>query len=148
MNVQGDQPLVRPRDLDALVQAARDGRADVTTGWRPLTDPSDARDPARVKVVCAADGRALYFSRQAIPAAGPWRLHVGVYAYRGDALTRFSALPRTPLERAEDLEQLRLLEHGLSIMTVPMGADCPSVDTPHDLERIRASLRDDTQGDR
>lgn len=139
INVQGDVPLVSPDDLDRLVGAFSDPTVQVATGSRPLPD-ADRLDRARVKVVTALDGRALYFSRAPIPSVGAARLHVGLYAFRAAALRAFAALPQTPLELAEDLEQLRMLEHGWSIHVLGLAAECPSVDTPEDLERLRATL--------
>ena len=139
VNVQGDVPLVAPGDLDRLVDAFDDDNVQVATGSRPLA-PSDRDDRARVKVVTALDGQALYFSRSPIPSAGPARLHVGLYAFRVAALRAFAALPQTPLELAEDLEQLRMLEHGWPIHVLGLATECPSVDTPEDLERLRATL--------
>ena len=139
LNVQGDVPLVEPADLDRLVAAFDQPGVTVATGSRPL-EPAHRGNPARVKVVTTLDGRALYFSRAAVPHGGPWQLHVGLYAFRASALRAFAALPRSPLERSEDLEQLRLLEHGVSIHVVPLSAACPSIDTPDDLDRLRATL--------
>lgn len=136
VNVQGDEPELDPRVIDAVVAAL--GDADVSTAAAPLAE-ADAGDANRVKVVVGLVGRALYFSRSPIPfwrdrdpAARPnYRLHLGLYAYRPAFLQRFAALPPTPLERAEKLEQLRALEHGFSIAV----ADVPDaghggIDTP------------------
>lgn len=139
VNLQGDMPLVDPRDLDRLVNHLGRSHAPVATGWRPLSG-AEATDPARVKVVASESQRALYFSRAAVPSGGPWRVHVGVYAFRTEALFRFSALPASPLQVAEDLEQLRLLENDFSIDVIPFEYDCPSVDTPADLDALRTRL--------
>ncbi len=138
LNVQGDEPLLDPATVDAVAGAFfADPAVRVATAAAPL-DPAEAADPARVKVVVDARGDALYFSRAPIPAGGPHRLHVGVYGFRLAALRRFTALPRGRLERAERLEQLRLLEHGVPIRVVRVDAPGRSVDTPGDLERVRA----------
>ncbi len=138
VNVQGDEPLVDPADIDAVVSALDAADVQVATAAAPLV--GDPHDPARVKVVCDPTGRALYFSRAAIPAGGPYRVHLGLYAFRVSALLRFTSLPRTPLEQVERLEQLRLVEHGLHIQVVPVAAHRPSVDTPADLERVRSLM--------
>ena len=135
VNVQGDEPFVEPTDV-ARVAAAVNEANPIATAAAPLVDGVD--DPARVKVVCDSDGRALYFSRAPIPSGGPWRLHVGLYAYTADALSRVARLPPSPLERSERLEQLRWLEAGMRIRVVSVPAGPVSVDTPADLERARA----------
>jgi len=119
------------------------GGHDMGTLRKRLTDPDDLTNPAVVKLVVDAAGRALYFSRSPIPFTRPghpqpplWR-HLGLYAYRRDFLLRVAALAPTPLERAEGLEQLRVIEHGLTIATVETTADTIGVDTPADLERVR-----------
>lgn len=136
VNVQGDEPLIDPSQIDAVVESSF--RWDVTTACAPLADPSD---PSRVKVVITPTGRALYFSRQPIPTGGPWKLHLGLYAFRREVLPRIAALPPSDLERSERLEQLRWLEAGLSIGVVEVPAAEGGVDTPEDLERVRARLR-------
>lgn len=133
VNVQADEPLVAPASLAAV--AAGIGTADVATGVAPLLDP---HDPSRVKAVVGALGQALYFSRLPVPRGGPYLLHVGVYAFRPEALLRAVALPPHPLELAEGLEQLRWLAHGLRVATVPLPEAEGGVDTAGDLERVRA----------
>jgi len=114
----------------------------------PFRRPEDAAATSAVKVVVDREGYALYFSRLPIPfyrdeaaGSGPrhWR-HMGMYAYRKEALMRFASLPPTPLEQAESLEQLRALEHGMRILVVPAAHDVVGVDTPEDLERVRRLL--------
>lgn len=142
VNVQGDEPLVDPDTIDAVVAALDDPAVQVATAAAPLAgDPSD---PARVKVVTDLQARALYFSRAAVPHGGPYRVHLGLYAFRAAALLRFTALSRGQLERLERLEQLRLLEHGVAIHVVAVAQHRPSVDTPQDLERVRALLAPST----
>ena len=138
INVQGDEPLVDPDTIDAVLAALDDPQVEVATASAPLS--GDPADPSRVKVVCDAAGRALYFSRAPIPHGGPHRVHLGLYAFRSRALLAFTGLPQGALERAERLEQLRLLEHGLSLRVVPVGRHAPSVDTPEDLHRVRGLL--------
>jgi 3-deoxy-manno-octulosonate cytidylyltransferase (CMP-KDO synthetase) len=152
VNVQGDEPLLEPALIGALVAPlARDPALPMSTLRRPLTDPAEYASPHVVKVVIDRSGDALYFSRAPIPGrpglrpsdgvpAGAWA-HVGLYAYRRDALLRLAALPRTPLEAIESLEQLRALEYGFRIRTVETRHDLAGVDTPEDLERVRRRLQ-------
>ena len=139
VNVQGDEPLIDPAMISAVVRPLRDDPSiEMTTARRALTDPEDLRNPHVVKVVADARGDALYFSRSPIPnGAGAAFVHVGLYAFRRDFLLRFAALPQTPLELAESLEQLRALEHGHRIRTVVTEHHSIGVDTPDDLERAR-----------
>lgn len=139
INLQGDMPLVHPADIDRLVAHLERTTASVATGWRPLPE-DEAHNPARVKVVASKTHQALYFSRAAVPFAGPWRVHVGVYAFRTEALFRFTDLSASPLQQAEDLEQLRLLENNVKIDVIPFAHDCPSIDTPADLDALRVRL--------
>ncbi len=143
VNVQGDEPFVDPALVDALVVAVRQG-ALIATACAPLS--GDPAEPSRVKVVANAAGRALYFSRAPIPAGGPFVQHIGLYAFRREALLQVTALPPSPLERSERLEQLRWLEAGLPIQLVPTQAPSLAVDTPADLARARAMLGAPKQG--
>jgi len=157
VNVQGDEPLM-PAAVVRRVAEALEQRADcaMATACHPLHDAAEFFSPNVVKVVTDANGRALYFSRAPIPwsrdafAAGrdrlppglPARRHIGLYAYRAGFLRRFPQLPPAPLEQHESLEQLRALAHGFGIAVVELPeALPPGVDTPEDLERIRALLR-------
>lgn len=135
INVQGDEPLIEPATIDAVIAALDDPAVSVATAASPLDPP--ATDPNRVKVVVDDRGRALYFSRAPIPHGGPYLLHHGLYAFRREALLRFPALPVGRLEGSERLEQLRLLEQGLAVQVVVVSSSSPSVDTPDDLEAIR-----------
>ncbi len=133
LNVQGDQPRLDPAALDALIaEMGRTPAADLGTLRAPLEGPPD--DPARVKVVCDPRHRALWFSRQPVPTGGPWWLHLGVYAFRPATLRRFAALPTSPHERSESLEQLRILEDGASIYAFPWPRAWSAVDVPADLQ--------------
>ena len=153
VNVQGDEPLIDPqlvRDCAQLLQA-RPGCV-MSTAAHAIERVDDFVDPNIVKVVLDAAGHAMYFTRAPAPwwrdayAAGISRLpspaplrHVGLYAYRAAFLRRFPALPPSPLERIESLEQLRVLWHGERIAVhVSDAAPGPGVDTPQDLERVRA----------
>ena len=142
VNVQGDEPLVDPRDIDRLVAAGLAHPEAICTLGRPA-DLAEVASPHVVKAVVAPGGRALYFSRAPIPhGEGPHVQHVGLYAYAPDVLARFTALTPTPLERRERLEQLRALENGIPIHLEMCVSDRPSVgvDVPADLDRVRAIL--------
>jgi 3-deoxy-manno-octulosonate cytidylyltransferase (CMP-KDO synthetase) len=160
INVQGDEPLIDPAGIDAVAAAlADDPSLEMATLALPLRSVEEMLAPSVVKLVTDAAGNALYFSRSPIPhvrqgagddaraaalaavAAGLARRHVGLYGYRREALLRFAALPPTELEAAEGLEQLRALAHGMRIRVVLLdGAASPAVDTPEDLERVRALI--------
>lgn len=148
LNLQGDEPLVPLSTLDALVEFGRRcPDLTVATPMVPLDEESDILNPNIVKVVAARDGRALYFSRHPIPfvkrtdtvRAGHFK-HVGIYLYRREFLLRFVDLPPTPLEMAESLEQLRVLEHGYPVYMVAVAEDSISVDTPEDLQIVERML--------
>jgi 3-deoxy-manno-octulosonate cytidylyltransferase (CMP-KDO synthetase) len=136
VNVQGDEPMIEPADIDRAVAAARLGDADMVTLMTRL-DQAQAEDPNRVKVVTGQNGFALYFSRSKIPSRGTCFLHVGLYVYRVGFLKRFAKLEPAPLELAERLEQLRALEHGFRIRVVEVESESWGIDTPADLERFK-----------
>ncbi len=145
LNVQGDEPLVAPDALAGAVDRVRQGDPIGTAAGG--LDAALAADPNRVKVVVAPDGRAVYFSRAAVPfardGAGPvtYRQHVGVYAYTPDALARWVRLPPVPEEGWEQLEQLRPLLHGMRIgVALSAEAPAPGVDTPEDARWTEAEL--------
>ncbi len=140
LNVQGDEPLVPVDSLLAIARALLDpeGAAyGIATGAAPLC-PSEASSPARVKVVVGEGGRALAFSRGAVPLGGPYRVHVGVYAFRPATLQSVVRLPPSLTEGTESLEQLRWLEAGEPIRVVEVATGAPAVDTAADLEHVRA----------
>lgn len=144
LNVQGDEPLLRPADVDKLVEALRDcPHMAAATPCYPITF-EQAADPNLVKIARSDSGAALYFSRARIPfdrdeeEAGVYWGHMGIYAYRPDALKIFADHEPGMLERTEKLEQLRLLQHGVGIQTVELPPCAPGVDTPEDLERVKA----------
>lgn len=148
INIQGDEPLIRREHIDALLRPFAVPGAEVTTLSTPCS-AAEADDPNAVKVVTALDGHALYFSRATIPyhrgiATAP-RKHLGLYAYRKAALQRFASLPPSPLELSERLEQLRLLENGISIYVEQTSFTTIGVDTEADLlaaeEVLRQQLR-------
>lgn len=143
LNVQGDEPLIPPQAIDALA-AAFDEEPDLqmATLMTPMAE-AEYDNPAAVKVVVSLDGHALYFSRSLIPfprnRGSEWCCykHIGVYAYRRDFLLRFAALPPSPLETAESLEQLRALEYGYRIRVISTPFRSIGVDTQEDLEQVR-----------
>jgi len=159
VNLQGDEPMMPAEVIAGVAQALQDApRADIATAVAPIQSLREFLDPNCVKALRASDGRALYFSRAPVPwprdsvaadrptrFAGAWR-HIGIYAYRVRSLLQFAAWPPTPLEVTEKLEQLRALEYGMHIHLVALPTVPPSgVDTPEDLERVRAMLEAQSQ---
>ena len=147
VNVQGDEPLLDPRAIAEVVEPFSDSSVTMTTLYRRIHTPEELGNPNVVKVVLDRAGFALYFSRAPIPYArdprGGWPplyRHIGVYGYRRSALLVLATLDPTPLERAEALEQLRALEHGIRIKAVETAYDSIGVDTPADLEAVRRLL--------
>lgn len=151
-NVQGDEPLLREAHLAAAIGLVRDGGWDVGTCATPLMTEEARKESSVVKVARASSGRALYFSRAAIPykrdgkpvtedlEREPFLRHIGIYAYTRSALDDWVALAPSPLERLEMLEQLRPLEAGLRIGVAVVGAADPGVDTPADALRMEDTL--------
>ncbi|HET7292627.1 MAG TPA: 3-deoxy-manno-octulosonate cytidylyltransferase [Vicinamibacteria bacterium] len=162
VNVQGDEPMLDPAGIDAALEPMlADAAVAMSTLSLPLLDAKEMLSPSVVKVVTDGNGDALYFSRSPIPHVrldppagdeataeaavrrGLPRKHVGLYAYRREALARFASLPRSPLEEAEGLEQLRALHHGIKIRVVAFaGRSGVAVDTPEDLERVRGLMKE------
>jgi 3-deoxy-manno-octulosonate cytidylyltransferase (CMP-KDO synthetase) len=158
VNIQGDEPMLDPAFIDGVVAPlVAEPALPMSTVSLPLTDVEEMLSSTVVKVVTDEKGDALYFSRSPIPfvrdavdvrtsaaqavARGLARKHVGLYGYRREALLRFAALPPCALEEAESLEQLRALHHGMKIRVVAMeGRSGVAVDTPSDLERVRAMM--------
>jgi 3-deoxy-manno-octulosonate cytidylyltransferase (CMP-KDO synthetase) len=154
VNLQGDEPLMPAAVIDEVAAALRARpQIDIATAVAPIHTLAEFLDPNCVKALRARDGQALYFSRAPVPwprdsvAAdrparfeGAWR-HIGIYAYRVRSLLQFASWPPTPLEETERLEQLRALENGMRIHLVTLSEAPPAgVDTPQDLERVRAAL--------
>ncbi len=159
VNVQGDEPLISPETIERAVAAlSEDGGAVVSTTCEPFERAEDVLSPDVVKVVTDGAGRALYFSRSPVPfpreearrhgslaaalAAEPalldtFRKHTGLYVYRRAFLLEYARWPQTKLERAESLEQLRILEHGRAVRVVEAAAPSVGVDTADDLRRVR-----------
>jgi 3-deoxy-manno-octulosonate cytidylyltransferase (CMP-KDO synthetase) len=147
VNIQGDEPLLLPAHIEALVAPFVNALVAVTT-LKVRCSAEDIGNPNAVKVVTAVDGRALYFSRATIPFqrdssgdAPIYYKHLGIYAYRREALQRFAALPPSPLEQAERLEQLRMLENNISVYVAETAQDTVGVDTEEDLARVEAILK-------
>jgi len=146
VNIQGDEPLIRPEHIAALLRPFERAQVDVTT-LKVRCTPENITNPNAVKVVTAADGHALYFSRATIPydrdGAQPeyWK-HIGLYAYSKAALGRFTKLPPSTLEQAERLEQLRFLENSIDIYVEPTEHDTIGVDTEDDLRFVEKLLRE------
>jgi 3-deoxy-manno-octulosonate cytidylyltransferase (CMP-KDO synthetase) len=145
LNLQGDMPTLTPEDLRAALGPLADPAVDIATIATEIRDEAGRTNPHMVKVVGSpvASGRlrALYFTRATAPwGDGPLFHHFGLYAYRRAALERFVALPPSPLERREKLEQLRALEAGMRIDVAIVGAEPLDVNTPDDLARVRDLL--------
>ena len=144
VNLQGDLPDLDPAYVRAVAELLSDTAVDVATIAVEIDNDEDRLDPNVVKPVVAWNGRtgrALYFSRATIPAGeGPVFHHLGIYAYRRAALARFVALPPSPLEKREKLEQLRALEAGMHVAVARVDRVPLSVDTPADLQKARALL--------
>lgn len=148
VNIQGDEPALDPAMLDALLAPFDDAGVVAATLACPMGD-DEALLPDRVKVVRDTAGNALYFSRAAIPhlrerghgGQAPYLLHVGIYAYRMRTLAAYTRLAPTPLEQAENLEQLRLLENGIPMRVMVTEHRAHGVDRPEDIERILPLVR-------
>jgi 3-deoxy-manno-octulosonate cytidylyltransferase (CMP-KDO synthetase) len=145
INVQGDEPMVRPEQIATLIEVMEDRAVHVGTLMTPAA-AIDVANPNAVKVVTDRNGRALYFSRAAIPfdrdATSPrYFKHLGLYAYRQPALDRFVSWRESSLEKSERLEQLRFLENGMPIYVGETPYDSVGVDTEEDLERAIDMLR-------
>ena len=146
INIQGDEPLIDPYLIDRLVEKLRsDRKIDIVTAAHPFENPAEASSPHQVKVVVDATGRALYFSRAAIPfPRNPSKIrylrHQGIYGFRRDALLQFVKWKRGPLERAESLEQLRALENGVIVHVLLTRHGTPGIDTPTDAEALERKL--------
>lgn len=145
VNVQGDLPTIRPSAIRAALAPLANPSVDIATLVAAIERDEERVNPNVVKAILAGNGRALYFTRATAPTGpGPLWHHIGLYAYRRAALERFVALPPSPLEQREKLEQLRALEDGMIIWAaivddVPLG-----VDAPDDLERARDLLNEKT----
>jgi 3-deoxy-manno-octulosonate cytidylyltransferase (CMP-KDO synthetase) len=152
VNVQGDEPLIPPAMIDAAIKPLWDDPLMlVGTLVRRITRVEELNDPAVPKVALDRSGRCLFFTRSPIPYGRDippetwldhhtYYRHIGIYVFRRSFLLRFASLEQTPLERAEQLEQLRILEHGYSIHAAVTQEESLAVDTPADLERVRGIM--------
>ncbi len=154
VNLQGDEPQFDPADIERLIASMADGRAEMATLATPIRDKHIYQNPNCVKVVCSDDGRALYFSRSPIPfvrdvepdfASGRFLLHLGVYAFRREALLRIARTPPHPLELMEKLEQLRMLALGGTIRLTVVPHAHRGVDTPEDYAAFVASWKQNSR---
>jgi 3-deoxy-manno-octulosonate cytidylyltransferase (CMP-KDO synthetase) len=153
-NIQGDEPLLEEAHLTAAIDLVRSKGWEIGTCATPLMDMETRTDPSVVKVVRAQSGRALYFSRSAIPhkrdekptaeelGREPFLRHIGIYAYTPEALENWVALAPSPLEQLEKLEQLRPLGAGARIGVAVVGSADPGVDTPADAAKIEERLEE------
>ena len=151
VNIQGDEPLMDPRVIDAVAGALSD--VEMSTAATLIESDAERENPNVVKVVVNGAGHALYFSRRSIPcvrnaargeeqlAAFPFLKHLGIYGYRRQTLLRLVSFPVSPLEQAEKLEQLRALENGISIAVVKVSYDSVAVDIPADVKRVEWLLK-------
>ncbi len=145
INVQGDEPLINPQDIDLLIENMLQSTCKVATLCHSVKE-EEALSPNVVKVIRSADGRALYFSRRLIPYTREkqqqvnYLKHVGIYGYTADLLEIYNELPFSQLEDMEKLEQLRLIEAGISINLIEVDSIQQGVDTPADLEVVRRYL--------
>lgn len=147
INIQGDEPFVSPEQIDALAVLIAKPEVEIATLAKKISDNETLFDANKVKVAFAQDGRAVYFSRHAIPfqksiPQSQWLSnqdyfkHIGLYAYKTDVLKEISALKPSSLELAESLEQLRWLENGKSIYVAETTIETPAIDTPEDLQKV------------
>lgn len=151
VNVQGDEPFIDPEQIKQVIAPFEDRQVDITTLAHPISEESSLFSPNTVKVVRSKAGRALYFSRQAIPylrsvPLGRWLeenkhlQHVGMYGYRKEVLPKLAALETGELEKSESLEQLRWLEEGFSIHVGLTAISSRGIDTPEDLDSAQQTL--------
>ena len=143
VNIQGDEPFIKKEPLEKLTRLFDDPAVQVASLMRKISK-EEAENPNNVKVVTDRSGFALYFSRSIIPylrdkaIQAEYFLHIGVYAYKKDALIKFTQWPQSLLEKTEKLEQLRYLENGIKIKMAETDYDNIAIDTPEDLEKAKA----------
>ncbi|TFG36034.1 MAG: 3-deoxy-manno-octulosonate cytidylyltransferase [Nitrospirales bacterium] len=148
VNVQGDEPLIRPEMIDDVIALLSDQRASIGTLVKKIENAEEINDPNVVKAVFDREGFALYFSRAPIPSHARhseihtpcYYKHIGMYSYRRDTLLSLAAMQPTALEKTEKLEQLRALENGIRIKVKETFFETYGVDTPEDLERVEKWL--------
>lgn len=151
VNIQGDEPFIRPEQINLLLSCFNDNSVEIATLVRKVRTDEDIFNPNHPKVAVAVNGDAIYFSRAAIPyvrdsEASAWSgkheyfKHIGLYAYRIDTLMKITALPQSPLEKAESLEQNRWLENGFRIRTAVTEWESKCIDTPEDLANVNGNV--------
>ena len=146
INIQGDEPLVDPNQLDQLLSAFEEMDVQLATLGIPTNDEHDLSNPNRIKIILDKDRNAMYFSRSCVPNTHhfkgehlsnyPFIRHIGLYAYRSKTLLEISQLPLTELEKMESLEQLRWLYYGYQIKVVETNIETPNIDVPEDVEKV------------
>lgn len=144
VNVQGDEPCLDGKSISSILLAMEQRNADIGTAITPIFQEEEISNPNIVKCVKRLDGFALYFSRSPLPGAkkmvfsknDPFFRHIGMYVFRPQSLMRFASLSKTPLETREDLEMLRALEHGMTIITQEIAHASPGVDIPEDIQKV------------
>ena len=152
VNIQGDEPLIRPEQLQLLIDLFKDDSVEIGTLVKEIKQEADVRNPNRIKVVLDEKGNGIYFSRSPIPHVAntphsAWLekntffKHIGIYAWRKNTLTALLNLPVCPLEKVESLEQLRWLYYGYKIRTVETTIETPNIDAPEDVEAVLALLK-------
>lgn len=147
INVQGDEPLIKPDMIEELIKTFKDDDTDMATLCRKITNMTDIDNPNIVKVVRDKDDNALYFSRYPIPynrdeqSDVKYFKHIGIYGYRKDFLKEYVQTEKMPLEKAENLEQLRVLENGYKIMVKETIYDSIGVDIPEDVTKIEREIQ-------
>lgn len=168
VNVQGDEPLISPDTIDRAIDAlVADQESAIATTWEPIGSVEDVLNPDIVKVVLDESDRALYFSRAPVPyprdavrkhqtievalkrdhsLLSTFRKHTGLYVYRRSFLLEFTSWPQSALERAESLEQLRAIEHGVKVRAIEASSRSIGVDTPEDLDRVRVIVEKERFG--
>ncbi len=146
VNVQGDEPMIAPGDIQAVIEASKRQPGTVINAMCPIMDEADFRSPHVPKVVAAPDGRLLYMSRAGIPVGKTQRFEwawrqVCIYGFPPQALARFAAATaKTPLEEVEDIEILRFLEQGIPVQMVAVSGASVAVDLPEDVAKVEAAL--------
>ncbi len=151
INIQGDEPLIKPQQLDDLLMVFKNSDVKIATLIKKMTDINEVLNPNRIKVVLDKNKNGIYFSRSPIPFVAKydknewlkhsvfWK-HIGIYAWRTDVLLQLVNLPKTQLESTESLEQLRWIFNGYKIKTVETMIETPNIDTPEDLEKVLSLL--------
>jgi len=152
INIQGDEPLIRPEQLDELLMSFKNSDIKLATLVKEMTNIDDVLNPNRIKVVLDKENNGIYFSRSPIPyiantetkewmsKAKFWK-HIGIYAWRSDILEKLIKLPKTDLEKHESLEQLRWIYNGYKIATVQTNIETPNIDVPEDLKKVLSLLK-------